>query len=134
MNKNIDVYANRGANGIDGIVSTALGMAVHRQITLLMGDLSFYHDMNGLIISRIKYSDEYCIIEQRWWRYFSVTTKKVWRLFWTVIWHTDRIGFQYTAETYQFDFKRLTVFWNLKMPHCYRLRRYIRLITNREDN
>ena len=53
LNKNIDVYANRGANGIDGIVSTALGMAVHKRITLLIGDLSFYHDMNGLLMSKL---------------------------------------------------------------------------------
>ena len=53
LNKNIDIYANRGANGIDGIVSTALGMAVHKRITLLIGDLSFYHDMNGLLMSKL---------------------------------------------------------------------------------
>ncbi len=53
LNKNIDIYANRGANGIDGIVSTALGMAVHKRVTLLIGDLSFYHDMNGLLMSKL---------------------------------------------------------------------------------
>ena len=36
-----EVYANRGANGIDGVVSTAIGMAVHKNVTLLIGDLSF---------------------------------------------------------------------------------------------
>ena len=47
------IYANRGANGIDGVVSTALGMAVHRKTTLLIGDLAFYHDMNGLLMAKM---------------------------------------------------------------------------------
>jgi 2-succinyl-5-enolpyruvyl-6-hydroxy-3-cyclohexene-1-carboxylate synthase len=48
--KQIQVFTNRGASGIDGINSTALGIAVSsKQPTfLLTGDLAFYHDLNGL--------------------------------------------------------------------------------------
>jgi 2-succinyl-5-enolpyruvyl-6-hydroxy-3-cyclohexene-1-carboxylate synthase len=45
------VLGNRGASGIDGIVSTALGAgsATTDHLTLVTGDLAYYHDMNGLL-------------------------------------------------------------------------------------
>jgi 2-succinyl-5-enolpyruvyl-6-hydroxy-3-cyclohexene-1-carboxylate synthase len=46
----ITLHCNRGASGIDGITSTALGIsAVSKSPTLLItGDLAFFHDLNGL--------------------------------------------------------------------------------------
>ncbi len=48
-----DVYGNRGTNGIDGTVSTALGLSTNGKTTVLLtGDLSFFHDLNGLAIAK----------------------------------------------------------------------------------
>ena len=46
----IDVYSNRGTIGIDGTLSTFVGQSLHatRPCYLLIGDLSFFYDMNGL--------------------------------------------------------------------------------------
>ncbi|WP_241535802.1 2-succinyl-5-enolpyruvyl-6-hydroxy-3-cyclohexene-1-carboxylate synthase [Indiicoccus explosivorum] len=57
--RNVRIYANRGANGIDGVVSTAFGVqaANRRPALLLIGDLAFLHDMNGLIAATLQPSD-----------------------------------------------------------------------------
>ena len=50
-NLGIKPFFNRGANGIDGTLSTALGIA-HRQKSsvMLTGDLALLHDTNGFLI------------------------------------------------------------------------------------
>ena len=47
----VKVFANRGVNGIDGVVSTAVGVALasRKPTALLIGDVAMMHDINGLI-------------------------------------------------------------------------------------
>ncbi len=47
----ITVHANRGANGIDGTIGTAIGVALGsgRPTAALLGDLAFLHDSTALI-------------------------------------------------------------------------------------
>src|SRR5712692_2473568 len=53
----IRIMGNRGANGIDGVVSSALGASAgagqDRPTILVLGDLSFFHDLNGLLAARL---------------------------------------------------------------------------------
>lgn len=57
--RDVQIFANRGANGIDGVVSTAFGTqaAADRPTYLLIGDLSFIHDINGLLASKMQDAD-----------------------------------------------------------------------------
>ncbi len=54
--QHIRILGNRGANGIDGVVSSALGASAvsdHEPTVLVLGDLSFFHDLNGLLAARL---------------------------------------------------------------------------------
>ncbi|HSG07751.1 MAG TPA: 2-succinyl-5-enolpyruvyl-6-hydroxy-3-cyclohexene-1-carboxylic-acid synthase [Longimicrobiales bacterium] len=50
----LDVWANRGASGIDGILSSAFGVAAASPgpTVCVLGDVAFFHDQNGLLWSR----------------------------------------------------------------------------------
>ncbi len=47
----VKIFNNRGVSGIDGIISTAAGMAAvsDNPSFLIIGDLAFYHDISGLL-------------------------------------------------------------------------------------
>ena len=61
-NSKIKPYFSRGANGIDGTLSTALGIAYNNQRTVLLtGDLALLHDTNGFLI-RNKFQGHLTII------------------------------------------------------------------------
>ena len=51
LKRNIDVFCNMGTNGIDGCTSTFMGqcaVAKDKLCFLIVGDLSFFYDMNGI--------------------------------------------------------------------------------------
>jgi 2-succinyl-5-enolpyruvyl-6-hydroxy-3-cyclohexene-1-carboxylate synthase len=61
--KCIKVMANRGANGIDGTISTALGAALYsKSLYLVLGDLTFFHDLNGLLAAKLYDIDIHIIL------------------------------------------------------------------------
>ncbi len=56
LNKTIKVFCNRGASGIDGSTSTAIGAASvqNKQTVFITGDISFFYDSNALWNKYIK--------------------------------------------------------------------------------
>ncbi len=52
-NRSLNIYFNRGINGIDGIIATGLGIARTRPKTIIItGDVAFRHDLSSLLIAR----------------------------------------------------------------------------------
>lgn len=51
IEKEVNIFSNRGASGIDGITSTAAGIVSAKSdpTFLITGDLAFYHDLTGLL-------------------------------------------------------------------------------------
>ena len=47
----INIFANRGASGIDGIISTSIGLSINQEKYnfLILGDISFFYDLSALM-------------------------------------------------------------------------------------
>ena len=57
-NSKAKMFCNRGTNGIDGIISSAIGISINNKPSILLaGDLAFIYDSNGLLNHRMLNAD-----------------------------------------------------------------------------
>lgn len=131
------VYANRGANGIDGVVSTAIAMAAKDKVTLVIGDIALYHDMNGLIMSKLNDIDINVVVFNNdgggIFNFLPQYENKdhFERLFGTPL----DLNFEYSAKLYDFTYSKIESMDDLndfEMPDSGR--HIIEIITDRTDN
>ncbi len=75
LKNEIQIFTNRGASGIDGIISTALGISfINKKYNnfLVIGDISFFHDINGFhVLNSIKTNLTIIVINNKGGQIFS---------------------------------------------------------------
>jgi len=139
--KDIQIYANRGANGIDGVMSTAFGFSKgreNRETYLLIGDLAALHDLNAFLLTRYQPCKMTVIVLNNdgggIFSYLSQATVKEYYedLFGT----PTALHFQDAAHMYEMDYinikhfdEREKLFENSEQPL-----RLIEITTNRDEN
>ncbi|MFJ6207963.1 2-succinyl-5-enolpyruvyl-6-hydroxy-3-cyclohexene-1-carboxylic-acid synthase [Lysinibacillus sp. NPDC092081] len=139
--KDIRIVANRGTNGIDGVVSTAMGFSQgnNRETYLLIGDLAFLHDVNGLIASR--YQDcnlTIIVMNNDGGGIFSYLPQSTVEAHYEDLFGTPTaLKFRDIANMYDMDYIRVDDISELTVKFTTLKKRPIRLIeifTNREEN
>ncbi len=119
-------YCNRGTSGIDGCVSTAIGMSVSiskKFVTLIVGDISFFYDSNALWNNYTPNNFRIILINNRGGNIFRFISgiripEKIFNFFETKhIFSAKKIckmhNFRYEeASNYNSLKKKLSFFWN----------------------
>ncbi|MCD2137269.1 2-succinyl-5-enolpyruvyl-6-hydroxy-3-cyclohexene-1-carboxylic-acid synthase [Salinicoccus halitifaciens] len=131
------IYANRGANGIDGVVSTAIAMAASDSVTLVIGDIALYHDMNGLVMAKLNDIDINIVVFNNdgggIFNFLPQYENKdhFERLFGTPL----GLDFEHTAKLYDFNYSKIESTADLDelvIPQSGR--NLIEIMTDRTDN
>ncbi|ATP41534.1 2-succinyl-5-enolpyruvyl-6-hydroxy-3-cyclohexene-1-carboxylic-acid synthase [Solibacillus sp. R5-41] len=109
--KDLQVFANRGTNGIDGVMSTALGFSKgrpQRQTYLLIGDLAFLHDLNAFIATRYQSCDLTVIVMNNdGGGIFSYLPQASVEAHYEQLFGTPTaLTFEQVADMYEFDYKK----------------------------
>ncbi len=111
--KQINFFANRGTSGIDGNVSTFLGLLAHQKHygVALLGDLSFYHDMNGLLIAQSLavsgYNATIIVVNNNGGGIFNYLPQQSLNEF-DKLWKTEiNLNFQHTAQLYNLAYTKI---------------------------
>ncbi|WP_010288407.1 2-succinyl-5-enolpyruvyl-6-hydroxy-3-cyclohexene-1-carboxylic-acid synthase [Kurthia massiliensis] len=139
--RDIRIFCNRGTNGIDGVVSTAFGLqyASKRDTYLLIGDLSFLHDTNGLIASRYQQSDLTIIVMNNdGGGIFSYLPQASVEAHYEELFGTPTaLGFEHLAAMYDADYAKVTTkdeLVNVLQTPKQKAIRIVEVMTNRADN
>lgn len=115
--KKLSFHCNRGTSGIDGNLSTFFGLLGNQtQINknygvALLGDLSFYHDMNGLLIGKqlneLGYNAAIIIINNNGGGIFNYLPQNQLDDF-DKLWKTEtNLNFQHCADLYGLNYQRI---------------------------
>ncbi|CAD2074917.1 2-succinyl-5-enolpyruvyl-6-hydroxy-3-cyclohexene-1-carboxylic-acid synthase [Phocicoccus pinnipedialis] len=137
VDRKLKVYANRGANGIDGVVSSAMGAATVAPTTLIIGDVAMNHDINGLLLAKLENIDITVIVFNNnggnIFSYLPQYQEKTHfeRLFGTPL----DLDFKHAAELYDFEYYRVQSYKDLTDDLLNKQGRvFIEIMTDREDN
>ena len=111
--KPLHVYGNRGASGIDGIVSTVAGIAAashgRSPIVAVVGDVAFYHDMNGLFaVAKHRLDIVFVVINNDGGGIFHMLPIRDREPEFTQYFATPHgLDFRHTAELYRIPYQRV---------------------------
>ncbi|WP_050616160.1 2-succinyl-5-enolpyruvyl-6-hydroxy-3-cyclohexene-1-carboxylic-acid synthase [Bacillus testis] len=138
---NVRILANRGANGIDGVVSTAIGVSVHGQPTVLViGDLSFFHDMNGLMAAKLLQRDiTIVIVNNDGGGIFSFLPQSSEREYFEMLFGTPHgLDFSHAIAMYGGQFSRVKDWEQFRKAMAESLENkglnVVEVVTNRQEN
>lgn len=140
--KDIRIVANRGTNGIDGVLSTAIGYSNatrDRETYLLIGDLALLHDSNGFLATR--YQDcnlTVIVMNNNGGGIFSYLPQSKVEEYYDELFATPtHLGFGQLAEMYELDYVNVSTIADfkakLKEPKTSSVR-LIEVMTNSEEN
>lgn len=131
-----ELTCNRGANGIDGVVSTAAGMATGTgQHYLLIGDLALFHDMNGLMmIKRYHLPLKIIVVNNNGGGIFSFLPQAQAKPYFEQLFGTPQnLNLSRVAALYHLSYQRVTTIAGLQQALTAQIQ-FIEVVSERQTN